>query len=186
MNKARRDLLLGTIKTGLALGAGAVVTWAKRPASGQPAAKAPPRPYGTVEIVTTTQTHQSGVMPRVGSAPSAADDLKHYATYYTAQVTVAALTDLDHDAVEAVERLQRYLDTTAAAVALRALGMVYAGPSGAARDVSSFGDAAWEGRAEVDLGFRWVVEWTADEGVIEAASFDLDLDGTLIQVDVEP
>ena len=186
MNKARRDLLLGTISTGLALGAGAVVAWAKRPALGQPAAKAPQRPYATVELVSSTQTHQSGVLPRVGASPSAADDLKRYATYYAAQVTVAALTDLDHDALEAVERLQRFLDTLAGSVALRALGIVYAGPLGAARDVSTFGDTAWEGRAEVDLGFRWVVEWTADEGVIEAASFDLDLDGTPIEINVTP
>lgn len=185
MNKTLRDVLIGQIAAGLALGAGAEVVWAQRPALGQPAAKAPARPYATVQIVAERQVHQSGFMPRVGDTPSPADDLKQYLTIYEGEITVSALTNLDHDAVEAVARLQRYLKTWAAGVALRAQKIVFTGPLGASRDASTFGDVAWEGRAEVDLGFRWVVEWTADEGVIEAASFELDLDGFPVEVDVD-
>lgn len=185
MNKPMRDVMIGQIAAGLALGAGAKVVWAQRPALGQPAAKAPPRPYATVLIVSETQTHQSGFMPRVGDVPSAADDLKQYLTLYTGEVQVSVFTNLDHNAVEAVARLQRYLKSWTARVALAAQKIVFTGPLGAARDASSFWDTAWEGRADVDLGFRWVVEWTADEGVIEAASIELDLDGYTVIVDVD-
>jgi hypothetical protein len=185
VNKTLRDVLIGQITAGLQLGAGSRVVWAQRPALGQPAAKAPARPYATVLIVSERQIHQSAFMPRVGDTPSAADDLKQYLTIYDAEIQVSVLTDLDHDAVEAVARLQRYLKTWAARVALKAQKIAYTGPLGAARDASSFGDAAWEGRADVDLGLRWTVEWSVDEGVIEAASFELDLEGFPVEVDVD-
>lgn len=186
MNKPVRDLLIAQIKVGLGLGAAAKVVWSQRPAMGQPAAKAPERPYATIQIVTSTLVHLSGTMPPVGAAPVPEDDLKTYLEIREAQVTVAVFTALDHDALDALDRLQRHLITTGSRSALRAQKIVSAGTAGASRDVSTFRDAAWEGRAELDLVIRWTVEWTADDGVIEAARFELDLDGSPVIVDVTP
>lgn len=177
MNKSSRDTLIAEIRAGLALPAGAAVIWSQRPALDNPAAKQPARPYATLEIVTSRQISATATMPRSVGAP--ADDLKIYTEVRQGEVAIAVFMDLDHDALEALERLQRRLKTAASRSALRAAELVITGPIGGPRDASTFGNAAWEGRAELDLGWRQAVEYTVDEGVIEAASFEGELDGSI-------